>query len=348
MDKNSANRDVRVLGIDLGKNLLHVYGMDGNGRNVLRKVLKRGEVLEFLANMKPCLIGMEACSGAHHWGRKLLELGHDVKLMAPQLVKPYVKGSKNDYNDAAGICEAVSRESMRFVAVKSVEQQEILALHRIRSLAVGHRTALINQIRGLVMEFGIAIPEGAERLRKRLSELVDSNEQGLSVAFMRLLKGLQEELNRLDEQISDYDRQIKAMSEQLEACRHLMTIPGMGALTASALVATVGDVKSFRDGREMAAWLGLVPRQHSTGGKTRLLGITKRGDSYVRKLLIHGAHSVLMWAGKKEDRVSRWVVGVEQRRGWCVAVTALAAKNVRIAWALLTKGEPYRAVAAAV
>lgn len=346
MDKNSGSREVRVLGIDLGKNLLHLYGVGATGKVVFRKALKRVDVLPFLANLKPCLIGMEACAGAHYWGRKLKALGHEVKLMAPQLVKPYVKGNKNDFNDAEGICEAVQRSNMRFVAVKSEEQQEILGLHRARSLAVSHRTAQINQIRGLLLEFGMTIPMGAEHVRRDLPELLEEEENGLTSGVRELMRGLLEELRHLDERVEEYGKRIAEISRGSEACRLLMTMPGMGVLSASALVATVGDAKTFRDGRELAAWLGLVPRQHSTGGKPRLLGISKRGDVYVRTMLIHGARAVLRVVGKKQDGVSRWVRGVESRRGWCIAVTALAAKNVRMAWALLTKGETYHPASA--
>ncbi|MEO5364740.1 MAG: IS110 family transposase, partial [Magnetococcus sp. DMHC-8] len=268
MNKNSVNAAIRVLGIDIGKNLFHLHGVTESGRVGLRRQVQRDELLPLLANMPPCLIGMEACGGAHQWGRKLRELGHEVKLMAPQFVKPYVKGNKHDFNDAEAICEAVQRPNMRFVAVKSVDQQEILAWHRARSLAVGQRTAEINQIRGLLMEFGVVLPTGARHVRERLPAILDDEGQELAAGVRQLLRELFEALQQLDARILEYDRQIAAKSRQTERCRLLMTIPGIGVLTASALVASIGDPGTFRDGREVAAWLGLTPRQHSTGGKT--------------------------------------------------------------------------------
>ncbi|MFQ5488856.1 MAG: IS110 family transposase, partial [Gammaproteobacteria bacterium] len=318
---------------------------DRRGHVVFRKKLSRGKLLAFMANLPACRVGMEACGGAHDWARRFRDMGHEVRLMSPQFVKPYVKSNKNDGSDAEAICEAVERPNMRFVPIKG-EQQDIQSLHRARSQAIAHRTAQGNQIRGLLMEYGLVVPQGLARLRKRLPEILEDAENGLTAGFRETLFDLYQELRRLDEWVAGYDARIKALSAQNEACRLLMTIPGIGPLIATALVAAVGDASVFRNGREMAAWLGLVPRQHSTGGKPRLLGISKRGDSYLRQLLIHGARAVVWFADRKEDRRSRWVVGLEHRRGRNVAAVALANKTVRAAWALLTRGEAYQPQAA--
>lgn len=347
MDKNSAEKEIRVLGIDTGKNSFHLHGVDAKGNRVLRKHLSREKMLEFMVNLKPCLVGIEACGGTHHLARQLKAMGHDVRVMAPQFVKPYVKSNKSDKLDAEAICEAVQRPSMRFVPVKSIEQQDLQSLHRMRSMAVAHRTALINQTRGLLMEYGIVLPEGPSHVRKQLPELLEDTGNGTTVELRELLGLLREELVHMDERIDGYNAKIEVISQQNESCRLLQSIPGIGPLIATALIAAVGDVSVFKNGREMAAWLGLVPRQHSTGGKSQLLGISKRGDSYLRMLLVHGARAVLIHASKKEDRLSRWVTKLEERRGWNIATVALAAKNVRIAWALLSKGEVFKVSEAA-
>jgi len=269
-------------------------------------------------------------------------MGHEVRLMSPQFVKPYVKSNKNDTVDAEAICEAVQRPTMRFVSIKGIEQQDIQSLHRARSLAVSHRTAQGNQIRGFLMEYGVVIPKGIAILRKHLPGILEDADNGLSPMFRDLLYGLWDELRRLDERIARYDVQIKHLSKQSIACQRLMAIHGIGPMAATALVAAVADAREFGSGREMSAWLGLVPRQCSTGGKPRLLGISKRGDTYLRKLLIHGARSALRFSDRKQDRRSRWVVGIEGRRGRNIASVALANKIVRTAWVLLSKGEEYK------
>jgi len=342
MKKNIANKEIKVLGIDLGKNTFHLHGVDRHGKMVFRKTLTRKKLVEFMARLKPCLVGMEACGGSHHWARKFREFGHDVRLMAPQFVKPYVKSNKNDKVDAEAICEAVQRPSMRFVPIKGIEQQDLQSLHRVRSLAIAQRTAQINQIRGLLQEYGVVLPQGACHVRRLIPELLEDAENGLTMWMRELLSHLREVLVRLDERIAEYDASVKAISQEDEGCRLLMTIPGIGPLSATALLAAVGDANVFKNGREMAAWLGLVPRQHSTGGKERLLGISKRGDAYLRTLLIHGARAALRGADRKEDRRSAWAVDVKRRRGPNIAAVALANKNVRTAWALLTKREEYR------
>jgi len=347
MGKHSKTGNVKVVGIDLAKNTFHLHGVDARGDAVMRKKLSRTKLAAFMANLRPSLVGMEACGGSHYWARKFTAMGHDVRLMSPQFVKPYVKSNKNDLVDAEAICEAVQRPTMRFVPAKSVEQQDIQSLHRARSMAVSHRTAQVNQLRGLLMEYGIVQPQGIANLRKALPEILEDAGNELTPMFRELLAGLRDEFGRLDKRIADYDARIKGLSEQSEACKRLMAIPGVGPMSATALVAAVADARAFKSGREMAAWLGLVPRQHSTGGKPKLLGISKRGDTYLRKLLIHGARSALRVADRKLDRRSRWAVQVAERRGQNVAAVALANKTVRTAWVLLSKGNEYTTIATA-
>jgi transposase len=337
--------NITTVGIDLAKNVFQVHGVDGRGKPVLRKAVKRAELTKVFANMPACLIGLEACGSAHYWARKLTELGHTVKLMAPQFVKPYVKTNKNDARDAEAICEAVSRPNMRFVPVKSVEQQTVLAVHRARQGFVAARTAQGNQIRGLLYELGIVIPKGVRQLEQRLPEVLEAAENGLPDRSRELFARLFEHFRELGEQVRELERQIKAWHRESDASRRLEEIPGIGALTASALVATVGDAKSFKNGRQLAAWLGLVPRQASSGGKERLLGISKRGDVYLRTLLIHGARAVMFHRLRRADGASGWLLKLVGRRNRNVAAVALANKNARIVWALLAHGREYRAAA---
>jgi len=347
MRNYSVDKAIKTIGIDLAKSSFQVHGVDEPGHIVMRKKMTRNHLVVFMANLPPCLVGMEACGGAHDWARKFRSMGHDVRLMSPQFVKPYVKSNKNDTVDAEAVCEAVQRPNMRFIPIKGIEQQDIQSLHRARSMAVSHRTAQVNQIRGLLMEYGVVIAKSVAALRKALPELLEDADNGLSPMFRELLFGLQDEFHKLDERITAYDLQIKQLSTQSDACLRLMTIPGVGPMVATALAAAVADAKVFKSGREMSAWLGLVPRQYSTGGKPRLLGISKRGDTYLRKMLIHGARSALRVAGKKQDRRSKWVVDVESRRGSNIAAVALANKIVRAAWVILSKGEEYKMVTVA-
>ena len=277
-----------------------VHGVDEQGKAVLRKQLRRNQVAAFFANLPPCLVGMEACGSAHHWARKIEQLGHTVKLMAPQFVKPYVKTNKNDAADAEAICEAVSRPQMRFVPIKNAEQQAVLALHRARQAFVKARTAQANQIRGLLGEYGIIFPQGISHITKRLPAILEDGENELPGSFRALLARLGEHLKELDRQVGELEVQIHHWHRENEASRKLEQVPGIGPITASALVATIGDANSFKNGRQLAAWLGLVPRQHSSGGKSLLLGISKRGDSYLRTLLIHGARAVIRVAERKD------------------------------------------------
>lgn len=334
--------NINRVGIDLAKQVFQVHGVDRQEKVVLRKQLRRAQLLAYFKQLSPCLIGMEACSGAHYWARELQKQGHTVKLMAPQFVKPYVKSNKNDANDAEAICEAVGRPNMRFVAIKTLAQQDIQALHRIRSELIQQRTAKVNQIRGLLAEYGIVVERRVEVLRHALPQLLEDAENGLTADFRKLLEGLKQDLVMLDDRVDDLDRKIKTLASSHPAAKRLQQIPGIGPMIASALICAIGDGKQFKRGRDMAAWLGLTPRQHSSGGKDRLLGISKRGDAYLRTLLIHGARSVLKVAGKKDDPRSRWLQSLSSRRNKNIAAVALANKNARIAWALLSKETDYR------
>jgi transposase len=331
-----------TIGIDLAKSVLQVHGVDERGNAVVRKQLKRDQVLPFFGNLAACRIGMEACGSAHYWARKLEKLGHSVKLMAPQFVKPYVKTNKNDAADAEAICEAVSRPNMRFVPIKNGEQQAVLALHRARQGFVTARTAQANQIRGLLSEYGIVIPQGLSHVSKRLPEILEDGENDLPGVFRQLLQRLGDHLRELHRQVGELELQIQLWHRQHDASCRLAQIPGIGPLTASALVASVGDAKSFANGRQLAAWLGLVPRQHSSGGKSVLLGISKRGDSYLRMLLVHGARAVIRVAEKKPGYADSWLARLIGRRHPNIAAVALANKNARIVWALLKHDRDYR------
>jgi transposase len=273
--------NIKRIGIDLEKQVFQLHGVDSHEKAVLRKKLKREQMLSFFRELPPCLIGIEACSGAHYWARELQKLGHMVKLIAPQFVKPYVKANKNDANDAEAICEAVSRPTMRFVTIKTVAQQDLQACHRIRSELVQQRTAKVNQIRGLLAEYGIILGQRIDVLRKALPNLLEDAENVLTGDFRVLLKGLQEDLQTLDERVAVMDKRIQSLANNNPAAKRLLDIPGIGPITATALISAVGDAKQFKKGRDMAAWLGLTPRQHSSGGKERLLGVSKRGDAYL-------------------------------------------------------------------
>jgi len=332
---------VTTVGIDLAKNVFQVHGVNEHGKPVLRKQLKRDQLVTFFVNVEPCLIGMEACGGAHHWARKLQSLGHDVRLMAPQFVKPYVKSNKNDAADAEAICEAVARPNMRFVPIKNIEQQSVLALHRVRQGLVKARTAQGNQIRGLLAEFGLVIPVGLANIAKRVPELIEDASIELTGSFRLLVDRLMERLKEIDKQVKELELLIRNWHRASDASRKLEKVPGIGPITASALVATIGDAKNFENGRQVAAWLGLVPRQHSSGGKANLQGISKRGDSYLRTLLVQGARSVILSAAKKLEATS-WLHKVMERRNTNVAAIALANKNARTVWALLAHDREFR------
>ena len=297
--------EMNILGIDIAKRVFHAVGMDNTGTIVFRKRLSRHDLMPFIAKLPPVCIGIEACGGAHYWARRFRASGHEVKLMAPQFVKPYVKSNKNDSRDAEASAEAVTRPTMRFVPIKDVDQQDIQALQRVRERLMGTRTALVNEVHGLMHEYGIVMPKGVSKF-------------------------------------AYYQEQLATLAQTHPECQRLMTIPGIGPLTATALVAAVSDASAFTNGRQFAAWLGLVPRQHTTGGKERLLGISKRGDTYLRKLLVHGARATIRWVGRKTDRRSQWIRQLVERRGKNRTAVAVANKNARIVWALLTSHQDYQ------
>jgi len=289
--------EITTIGLDLAKNVFHVVGCDARGKQALRKRLIRRQVLSWFAKLKPCLVSMEACASAHYWARELRRLGHDVKLIPAQHVKAYLRGNKNDYNDALAIAEAVVRPEMRFVAIKTTEEQDIQALHRLRAQRIRERTALGNQLRGLLAEYGIVLPKGVAALKRRLPEILEDAENGLTDRFRRLAHEVWQQLQALEAHLKVYDQELARVAQEHEACRRLQTIPGFGPVVASVFYSRIGNGEGFRRGRDVSASLGLVPRQHSSGGKAVLLGISKRGDSYLRGLLIHGARSARMgWA----------------------------------------------------
>lgn len=334
-------RNIKVLGIDLAKNVFQLHGTDAKGKQILRKRFNRMQLIEFVSNLSPCIIGIEACTGAHYWGRLFERYGHTVKMMAPQFVKPYIKSNKSDRNDARGIAEAVTRPDMKFVPIKMVEQQETLLLHRARELVVKQRTAQANQIRGCLSEFGVVIPQGVTQIRK-LPIILEDNADKLTAKAKEVFLELYEQFITYDLQEKKYQRQIERQANQDILCQEIMKIEGVGPLIASATVATIGDAKLFKNGREVAAWLGLVPKQHSSGNKVRLLGISKRGDHYVRKLLIQGARSAVKNCERKTDMKNKWIADKKQRCGFNKAAVALANKNARIIWAVMVTGECYR------
>jgi transposase len=336
---------ITTVGLDLAKVIFTVHGVDEHGKVILRKTVRRTKLLELFAQLPTCVVGMEACSGAQHWARELRKLGHEPRIMAAEWVEPYRQGGKNDGNDAAAICEAVSRPRMRFVTVKTVEQQAVLAVHRLRQGLVEERTALANRVRGLLAEYGIVVGTGLDRLRRALPEILEDGANAIPGIAKEVFADAQQDLRQLDARIAASDRRIAALANASAPARRLMKVEGIGPLTATATVATVGDAKVFNNGRQFAAWLGLTPRQHSTGGKQRLGAMTKHGDVYLRTLLIHGARAVLRVSSKHDDAKSRWAEGLRRRRPDNVVAVALAAKNARIIWALLARGTDYQPAA---
>jgi len=332
---------ITTIGIDLAKNVLQIHGADANGKPVLRKQLMRNEVMKYFTKLEPCLIGMEACGSAHYWARQLQSLGHEVRLISPQFVKPYVKTNKHDVADAEAICEAVSRPTMRFVPIKNNEQQAMLSLHRARERFVGDRTATVNRIRGLMAEFGLVIPQGIGYVRSRVPELIEDGTHELLGMFRALINQLLDHLKWLSQQIEAVETQIKVWHKNNADSQRLEEIPGIGPITATALIATIGNARNFKNGRELAAWIGLVPKQHSTGDKQTLLGISKRGDGYLRKLLVHGSRALAYHAARKADP-SSWLNKLLNRRHTNVAAVAQANKTARIVWALLAHGREFR------
>ncbi len=335
---------ITTIGLDIAKSVFHFYAVNKMGRLVKKKQLRRKQVLATMAKLEPCLIAMEACGGANYWARELIALGHEVKLIAPQYVKPYVKGNKNDYNDAEAIAEAAQRPTMRFVPIKSVERQDIQNFHCQRERIKKERNALVNQIRGLLAEYGVVINKGVAAVRKGLPEVLEDADNGLTVLSRELFAELLEELRTIEQRFEQCDRRIQTLNQGNAMCQKLDEVLGIGPLTASATYAAAGDGKDFVNGRHYSAWLGLVPGQHSSGGKTVLLGISKRGNAYLRTLYIHGARAVLRHSANKTDRFSLWAQAVLARRGQNKACVAVANKMARMAWVIMAKGERYRVV----
>jgi transposase len=334
-----------TIGLDIVKQVFQVHGADKAGRTVLRRKLRRSEVARFFSEQPPCLVGIEASGSAHHWARVLGGMGHTVRLIAPQFVKPYVKSNKNDANDAEAICEAVTRPTMRFVPQKSVEQQDLQCLHRVRSRLVACRTQLVNQIRGLLAEYGIVLPQHPGQVRRGLPAVLEDAENQLTGFGRELFQSLYEELVQLDEKIGDADDRIQIAFQRIPDCQRIAAVEGVGPLIATAIVAAISNGRAFENGRQFSAWLGLVPRQNSSGGKSRLLGISKRGDTYLRTLLIHGARSVVYRAKAKTDKRSLWINDKQQRLGTSKACVAVANKNARIIWSLIAREQEYRRAA---
>ena len=332
---------ILYVGIDLAKNVFAVHGVNEAGKpELVRPSVPRARLHELIASLPPCVIGMEACSGAHHWARLFMSHGHTVRLMAPKFVVPYRlsgKRGKNDAADAAAICEALQRPNMRFVPVKTEAQQAQLCVHRARQAFVEARTATLNRIRGLLSEFGIVLPLKAATVRREAAAALEQ----LPGQSNRVVGDLLSEVHRLDERVAQYDRHIAQMAREDERARQLMRLAGVGETTATALLSMIGNGHEFKCGRQLAAWLGLVPGQYSSGGKARLGRITKAGDPYLRSLLVMGAKALLNAAKLKTDGISRWAVALAERRGYWRAVVAIAAKNARMAWAVLSRGERF-------
>jgi transposase len=337
---------ITVVGLDLAKQIIQVHAIDGQGRVVLRKAVRRERLLALIAQFPRCVVGMEACSGAHHWARELARLGHEPRIMAAEFVRPFRKSlaAKNDANDAEAVCTAVQQPNMRFVSIKSVEQQALLSLHRVRQGLIEERTATINRLRGLLAEFGVVIGQSPATLRRALSALLTDTER-LPPLVQRCIRALQEQVRALEARIGEFERDIDQHAKASEAAQRLMALTGVGAITASAVVATAGNARDYRNGRQFAAWLGVVPRQSSSGGKVRLGGITRRGDAYLRTLFIQGARSTLQSAlrrtPQRRDRLSAWIVCLLQRVGYHKTLVAIANKHARITWALLARGERF-------
>lgn len=336
--------EIVILGLDLGKTVCSVAGLDRDGRVVLRKRVRRDRLGTLLVNLPRCVVAMEACCGAHHVGRQAQELGHQVRLMSPEYVRPYVKAQKNDDRDAEAIAEAATRPTMRQVTLKTAEQLDLQSLHRVRERLVRNRTQLINQIRALLLERGIVVAQRPAKLAAAMPEILADEANGLRPRMRTLLADQMAEVRELERRIADLDQEIATLARDEESARRLMEIPGIGPLTATAIIAAIGDASSFASGRDLAAWLGLVPRQVTTGGKPRLLGITKRGNKYLRRLLVHGARSALPHMVAKETPQAHWLGGLLARRHRNVVIVALAQKMARVIWALLAHGRRYGAV----
>jgi len=335
---------VHILGIDLAKNVFQLHGVDRKGRAVLARRVRREQLLKVLGELEPCLIGIEASTGAFYWQRQFEKLGHTVKIMAPQYVKPFVRRQKNDSNDAEAICTAVQQRNMRFVPKKTLEQQDIQALHRARQRLVNHRTALISQMRGLLLDRGIAIAVSATLARRLIPKMLAAPSDELTPLMREIISSLYAFILQI-ERIKTFDHQITAIFKASDVCQRIAKIKGIRPKTATAMIAAIGNGSDFKNGRHLSAWLGLVPRQHSSGDRRVMMGISKRGSQHLRTLLVHGARAVVRTAVRKTDPRSRWVNELRQRRGYNRTTVAVANKNARVIWAVLTTGEPYRAAA---
>lgn len=330
--------NINLLGIDIAKNVFQLHGADNNGKKVLKKRIERNQLTDYVAQLPQCSIVMKACGGANYWARVFQRCGHTVKLISPQFVKPFVKTNKNDANDAEAIVEAASRPSMNFVPIKQVEQQDIQSVHRARSRLVKNRTALINEIRGLNLEYGIIIPQGSKEVKQRLCSIIGNSENELTELSRELMQDLYDELIGMEDKIKKLEKKVKVICRESEQCQRLIKVPGVGEITATAIIAAVPNANEFKNGRHMAAWLGLVPRQSSSGNKQVLLGISKRGDKYLRTLLVHGARAALSFLKNTDNEYGRWIDNKKASINFNKAAVALANKNARIIWSLLKTG----------
>lgn len=333
--------NISLLGIDIAKNVFQLHGVDSSGKKIIKKRIERNKLSAYVANLSPCTIAMESCGGSNYWARIFQRNGHAVKLISPQYVKPFVKTNKNDANDAEAITEAASRPSMHFVPIKQIAQQDIQSIHRVRSRLMKNKTALTNEIRGLNLEYGITIPQGALKVKSCLCSIIDDEKNELTISSRELMSELYDELVEIEERIKKLDKKIKLICRDNDQCRRILSVPGVGELTATAIVAAVADANEFKNGRHMSAWLGLVPRQSSSGNKQVLLGISKRGDRYLRMLLIHGARSALSFSKHKDDNYGDWLIKKKASLNLNKAAVALANKNARIIWSLLKTGEEF-------
>ncbi|MES9861931.1 MAG: IS110 family transposase [Candidatus Thiodiazotropha sp. LLP2] len=333
-----------LVSVDLAKNVFQVCAMDDDQKIIFNKKVSRNKLLHALRQFEPTTVVMEACYASHPWGRAIQALGHTVKLIPPYQVKPFVIGNKNDHNDAIAIAEASRRPKASFVPVKSLEQQDLQSLQRIRERLIKHRTATGNQLRGLLAEYGVIIPKGLRYLRAQVPLILEDAEQPLTVVARDFINRLYRELVGHDKQIDEIEKELAALVEQSDDYQRLLTIPGVGPVVATTLLASVGDANCFKNGRQMAAWIGLTPRQHASGENSRMMGISKRGDRTLRKMLIHGARTVLNWCGPKTDKLSLWLKALSSRAHPCKVIVALANKLARIAWAVLATGKPYQAI----
>lgn len=331
-----------TIGLDIAKNIFHLVWLSNMGKVLKKKKLKRANIKAYFANLESSIVVMEACGSTNYWAQTIKSYGHEVKVIAPQYVVPYRKGNKNDFNDAEAIAEASQRVNMRFVPIKNVEQQDIQLLHRIRERRIKCRTALINQTRGLLAEYGISIAQGANQVRKAVPDILEDAENKLTVLSRRHISNLYDELTGLDEQIKALDKELSTLSKTKKVCERLKTMTGIGAIIATAFYSAVGDGKAFKNGRHVAAWLGLVAKQHTTGDNPNLKGISKRGNTYLRTQLINGARAALVKAGNKTDKVSQWANSLRERLPFNKAVVALANKMARMAWAMVVKEEDYK------